>query len=200
MSEIMSELVIIVLLLVLNGLFAMSELAVVTARRSRLERQAESGDARARAALELAADPTQFLSTVQVGITLVGTIAGVFGGATIAEELTPILARLPALAPYSETVALALVVVMIAFLSLILGELVPKRIALGHPEAVARLVARPMRWLARIGRPVVWLLTGSTEMVLRLLRFRLPEQQHVTEDDVRALVAQATASGRSPPS
>ena len=195
MSEIMSELVIIVLLLVVNGLFAMSELAVVTARRSRLERQAESGDARARAALELAADPTQFLSTVQVGITLIGTIAGVFGGATIAEELTPILARLPALAPYSETVALALVVVMIAFLSLILGELVPKRIALGHPEAVARLVARPMRWLARIGRPVVWLLTGSTEMVLRLLRFRLPEQQHVTEDDVRALVAQATASG-----
>ena len=198
MSEIAGELLIVVLLLVLNGVFAMSELAMMTARRSRLERRAEAGDGSAKAALELAADPTQFLSTVQVGITLVGTIAGVFGGAAIAERIEPFLAPLPLIGSYSEPMSVAMVIAIITYLSLILGELVPKRVALGHPETVARLVARPMRWLAGAGRPVVWLLTASTDLVLRLLRFRGADQQHVTEDDVRALVAQAKAAGSVP--
>jgi putative hemolysin len=193
--QILIELLIIVALLMCNGVFAMSELAVVTARRTRLARRAEAGDTRAQAALDLAAEPTQFLSTVQVGITLVGTFAGAFGGATIAEELTPVLAAVPLIGPYAGGVALGLVVAVITFLSVVLGELVPKRLALGHPETIASWVARPMRRLARIGGPVVRLLTGSTELILRVLGFRVSSEPTVTEDDIRALVAQATASG-----
>lgn len=194
-SQILVELLIIVALLLCNGVFAASEIAVVTARRARLSQRAERGDARAQAALTLAAEPSQFLSTVQVGITLVGTFAGAFGGATIAEELTPMLAAVPLIGPYAEGVALALVVAVITFLSVVLGELVPKRIALAHPETIAGWVARPMRRLARLGGPVVRLLTGSTELVLRIFRFRGSSEQAVTEDDIRALVAQGTASG-----
>jgi putative hemolysin len=194
-SQILTELLIIVALLMCNGVFAMSELAVVTARRTRLARRAEAGDTRAQAALDLAAEPTQFLSTVQVGITLVGTFAGAFGGATIAEELTPVLASVPVIGPYAGGVALGLVVAVITFLSVVLGELVPKRVALGHPETIASWVARPMGRLARIGGPVVRLLTGSTELILRVFGFKVSSEPTVTEDDIRALVAQATASG-----
>lgn len=195
MSLLLLEATLIVILLVANGLFAMSELAVVTARRARLERLAQAGDSKARAALELAAQPNQFLSMVQVGITLVGTLAGVLGGATIADNLAPILSGVPILGAYSEAASVAIVVALITYFSLILGELVPKRIALGHPEAVARLVATPMRRLARLGRPVVSVLTASTDLVLRLLRFRASDAQHVTEDDIRALVEQGTMAG-----
>ena len=195
MPAIAIEALLIVFLLVLNGLFAMSELAVVTSRRSRLQRRAEAGDRNAAAALELASDPAQFLSTVQIGITLVGTLAGAYGGATIAEQIAPSLGGLPVVGPHSEGLALAIVVAAITYLSLILGELVPKRIALGHPEGVARLVARPMRAVSRFGRPVVWVLTASSNLVLKLLRFRASDQQLVTTDDVRALIAQATATG-----
>ena len=194
-GQILTELLIIVALLACNGVFAMSELAVVTARRSRLARRAETGDTRAQAALDLAAEPAQFLSTVQVGITLVGTFAGAFGGATIAEELTPMLAAAPVIGPYAGGVALALVVAVITYLSVVLGELVPKRLALANPETIASWVARPMQRLAEIGGPVVRLLTGSTELVLRVFGLRGRSEQMVTEDDVRALVAQATAGG-----
>ncbi|HEX6106816.1 MAG TPA: hemolysin family protein [Gemmatimonadales bacterium] len=193
--QIFAELLLIVALLLCNGVFAMSEIAVVTARRVRLSRRAEAGDGRARAALELAAEPTQFLSTVQVGITLIATLAGAYGGATIAEELAPLLGSLPVIGPYGEGVALGLVVAVITFLSVVIGELVPKRLALAYPETIAAWVARPMQLLARIGRPIVALLTGSTEFVLRLFRFRGNPEPNVTEDDIRALVAQGTASG-----
>lgn len=193
-SQILIELLVIVLLLLCNGIFAMSEIAVVTARRARLSRRAEAGDGRAQAALELATEPTQFLSTVQVGITLVGTFAGAFGGATIAEQLAPYLAGIPFIGGDGEGIALVLVVAVITFLSVVIGELVPKRVALAHPETIAALVARPMRRLARLGGPVVRLLTGSTELVLRVFRFRAAEPK-VTEDDIRALLAQGTAAG-----
>src|SRR5688500_6093366 len=153
MSGIASEILIIVLLLMLNGVFAMSELAIVTARKVRLEQRAEEGDAGARAALALAHDPTQFLSTVQVGITLIGVLAGAFGGATIAETLAAGFANVPLLAPYSNGLALGLVVTVITYLSLVIGELVPKRVALSNPERIAALVARPVRVLARIASP-----------------------------------------------
>jgi putative hemolysin len=194
-SQILTELLIIVALLVCNGVFAMSEIAVVTARRTRLSQRADRGDARAQAALDLAAEPAEFLSTVQVGITLVGTFAGAFGGATVAEELTPLFAAAPLIGPYAEGVALALVVAVITFLSVVIGELVPKRVALAHPETIAAWAARPMRRLARIGGPIVRLLTGSTELVLRVFGFRSSGEPTVTEDDIRALVAQGTASG-----
>ena len=195
MPSIALEALLILVLLVINGLFAMSELAIVTARRSRLQRRAEAGDAKSAAALELASNPAQFLSAVQIGITLVGTLAGAYGGATIAEQIAPLLSRLPLVGDHGEALALGLVVAAITYLALILGELVPKRIALGHPEQVARLVARPMRLVSRFGRPLVWLLTNSSNLVLRVMRFRASEEQHVTADDVRAVIAQATAAG-----
>src|SRR6476620_11382 len=130
MSDILTELVVILFLLALNGVFAMSELAIVTARKVRLEQRAEAGDAGARAALSLAQDPTQFLSTVQVGITLIGVLAGAFGGATIAEKLAAAFARIPTVADYAEALALGVVVTGITYLSLLIGEIVPKRVAL----------------------------------------------------------------------
>ena len=193
--QILIELAIIVALLLLNGVFAMSEIAVVTARRGRLQRRADAGDHRARAALDLAREPSQFLSTVQVGITLVGTLAGAYGGATIAEEIAPLFTALPWIGEYGENVALGLVVAVITFLSVVIGELVPKRIALTNAEAIAARVARPMHTLAKIGGPVVRLLTHTTELLLRVLRIRGPGEPGVTEDDIRALVAQGTASG-----
>jgi putative hemolysin len=194
-SSIALEALLIVVLLLINGLFAMSELAIVTARRSRLQRRAEAGDTKSAAALELASNPAQFLSAVQIGITLVGTLAGAYGGATIAEQLAPLLSGLPLVGDHGEALALGLVVAAITYLALILGELVPKRIALGHPEQVARLVARPMRMVSRVGRPLVWFLTNSSNLVLKVVRFRTSEEPHVTADDVRAVIAQATAAG-----
>lgn len=176
MSAILTEAAIIAVLLVLNGVFAMSELAIVAAKRVRLERQAESGDAGARAALAIAAHPGEFVSTVQVGITLVGVIASVYGGATIAEQLAAQLPGVSWIGERAEAVALGLVVAAITYCSVIIGELVPKRIALGNPEKVAAIIARPMRLLARVGSPLVRLLTGSTQLILRLFGVRgIPE-------------------------
>jgi putative hemolysin len=190
-----TELLLVALLLLLNGVLAMSEIAVVSARKARLRRQADGGDGAALAALELAEDPTRFLSTVQIGITLVGILAGAFGGATIAEQLGDRLGRVPALAPYADAIGLAVVVAAITYLSLVFGELVPKRLGLAHPERVARLVARPMRALARVAGPVVSLLSLSTGAVLRLLPVRPAADAGVSEDDVRALLAEGARVG-----
>jgi putative hemolysin len=195
MGAIAAEVVVILLLLLVNAVFSMSELAVMTARRSRLEHRAEGGDAGARAALDLAARPTAFLSTVQVGITLVGVLAGAFGGAGISAALAERLRAVSWLAPYAETVAFTLVVAAITYLSLIVGELVPKRIALSDPERVASLVARPMRGISRVGGPLVRALTGSTNFVLRLLGLGTVSEPGVTEQDIRALVEQGAESG-----
>lgn len=196
MGALTTEVLVILLLLVLNGVFSMSELALMTAKRSRLEHRAEEeNDAGARAALELAAHPTAFLSTVQVGITLVGILAGAFGGAGISEVLETRFAAVPWLAPYAQPVAFGLVVAVITYFSLIIGELVPKRIALGNPERVASLVARPMRLISRVGGPVVRALTGSTNLVLRILGLGQVTEPGVTEQDIRALVEQGAESG-----
>lgn len=195
MSGIAFEVVVILLLLVINGVFAMSELAVMTSRKVRLEQRADAGDKGAAAALALAHEPTQFLSTVQVGITLVGVLAGAFGGATLSEELAVMLARVPVLARYANGIALALVVGAITYLSLILGELVPKRIALTAPERVASLVARPLRLVSRVAAPVVALLTGSTNFVLRLVGIRAHTEPGITEEEIRALVEQGAETG-----
>src|SRR5215207_244294 len=198
MSEIVSELVIIGVLLVLNGIFSMSELAIVAAKRVRLERQAERGDAGARAALTIAANPGEFLSTVQVGITLVGVIASVYGGATIAEQLALRLNAVPWLTEHAESASLAIVVASITYLSVIIGELVPKRIALGNPERVAAFVARPMRIVSRIGSPLVRLLTGSTQLILRLFGVRGASEPGLTEEEIHAVIEQGAESGVVP--
>jgi putative hemolysin len=195
MSPIVLELVVIVALLLVNGVFAMSELAVVSARKVRLERRAEEGDAGARAALGLASEPAEFLSAVQVGITLIGVLSGAFGGATIAEVLARQFEQVPALAPYSEALGLGIVVAGITYLSLIIGELVPKRIALTRPEAIASFLARPVGLVARVFRPLVAMLTASTDFVLRLVGVRMAAEPTVTEEEIRALVEQGAETG-----
>src|ERR671917_2479198 len=174
MPTISLQIAVIVLLTLLNGFFAMSETALVSSRKARLRQRAEEGEKGARAALELADSPNRFLSTVQIGISLIGVLAGAFGGATLAEPLAGALRAVPALAPYAGPLAFGVVVVAITYLSLILGELVPKRLALNGAEDVASRVSGPMRLLSVITSPAVWFLSASTETVLRLLGVRPP--------------------------
>ena len=194
-----TEVVIIFLLLVANGIFAMSEIAVVTARKVRLQQRADQGDRRAAAALRLKEDPTEFLSTVQVGITLVGILAGAYSGVRLTSHFAAWLAQFSWIAPYSEAIALAIVVGIITYFSLIIGELVPKGIALHDPERVAGVVATPVATVARVATPLVRLLSVSTNLVLRLLRVSPHSERSVTEEDIRALVKQATQTGEVAP-
>lgn len=150
MTIIASEILIVVALFAANGLFAMSEMALVSARKSRLKQFAEAGGPGAAAALRLVAAPDRFLPTVQIGITLIGLLAGAFSGATLAAELAAALKPLPGLAPYAEALSVAVVVVALTFLSVVIGELAPKRIALAAPETIACRLARPVKWLARV--------------------------------------------------
>ena len=173
----------------------MSEIAVVAARKVRLQQRAEDGDVRARAALDLAHDPNKFLSTVQFGITMVGVLAGAYGGATIAEKLVPSISEIPQLAPYAQGIALGVVVAAITVLSLIFGELVPKRIGLNNPEAIASWVARPMIILAKIGGPAVGALTAATNFVLRLFGVKGEAEPNLTEDEIKALISQGAETG-----
>ncbi len=189
------QFLILLALLALNGLFAMAELAIVSSRRIRLKQMADKGSKGARAALKLMEEPTRFLSTVQIGITLIGVLAGVYSGANFAGPLGERLAGIPWLAAYAETVAYVLVVMGVTYLSLIIGELVPKRWALGHPEGIAVALAPPMQWVARVSAPLVWLLQRSTDLVLKLLGQGRSAKHHVTEDDVRALIAEGTREG-----
>ena len=195
MASSVVEITLIVTFIVLNGVFAMSEIAVVSARKARLRQRADAGDAGARVALALASKPGDFLSTVQIGITLIGTLAGAFGGATVARQLALTLRQVQFLAPYSEALALAAVVVLITYLSLVIGELVPKRLALNNPESVAARVARPMRALSRAVGPVVRLLSLSTEAVLRLLQVRPSEEPPVTEEEISIMIAEGARAG-----
>ena len=195
MTAILLEVVLIVFLAVANGVLAMSEIAIVSVRKARLQELSEDGDRRAQIALELANEPTRFLSTVQIGITLVGILAGAVGGATIAEQLGALLSGIPRLAPYGDVIALGIFVLAIAYLSLVIGELVPKRLALTNPDRVATLVASPMRRLSSLAGPIVWLLSVSTEAVLRLLRVRPSSEPSVSEDEVKIMLAEATQEG-----
>ncbi len=189
------ELLLILLLVLLNGAFAMSELAIVSARRARLMALQRKGSEAAGAALALADDPQRFLPTVQVGITMVGVLAGAFGGARLSSLLAEGVALIPGLAPIAQEVAFALVVILITYLSLILGELVPKQLALREPEKIAVVVARPLGWLSRATGPVVWVLSTSSSLVLRLFGRHVPQDQAVTEEEVKAVVAEGATSG-----
>jgi putative hemolysin len=188
------EIAVVLALVLLNGFFAMSEIAVVSARPARLEALARKGRG-ARLALGLARDPGRMLSTVQIGITLIGIVAGAFGGARLAEPLAAGIARVPALAPFSAEIAYTLVVAAITYLSLIIGELVPKHLALRAPERVAALVAPTIELIARISTPAVWLLETSSRFVLRLLGSEAAPRETVTEEEVRTLIAEGTRAG-----
>ncbi|RRR71583.1 MAG: HlyC/CorC family transporter [Candidatus Viridilinea halotolerans] len=189
------ELLIILALILANGVFAGTELAILGAKRGRLEQQAEEGSVGAHAALRLQDDPNYFLSAVQVGITLIGVLTGAFGGATLAAQLAPILREIPYIASFADQFALALVVITITYLTLIFGELVPKRIALIKSEAYASLVAPPISFIARLASPLVALLSFSTQLILRLLGFGNAPEAQVTEDDIRALIREGTEDG-----
>ncbi|CCG08273.1 hemolysin family protein [Pararhodospirillum photometricum] len=189
------ELAVIAFLVILNGWFAMSELAILSARRAVLSTQASQGSRGARVALQLADNPGRFLSSVQIGITLVGILAGAYSGATLADKLAVwIIATWPTLAAAADALAIALVVGAITFASLILGELVPKQIALAAPERVAALVARPMVGVARLALPLVWILEASTRLILRLLGLTNGPRE-VTQEEVKALIAEGTQNG-----
>jgi putative hemolysin len=190
-----AEVLIILCLVLVNGVFAMSEIAVISARRSRLRMRAEKGDTGARRALDLAENPNRFLSTAQIGITLVGILAGAYGGATVAGELNARFATVAWLAPYSEKLALATVVLAITSLSLVIGELVPKRIALLHSERIAARIAEPMHLLSLIAAPAVRLLGLATDVVLALLRIRAHEEPPVTEEEITAMILLGTQTG-----
>ena len=189
------EILIVLALVLLNGYFAMSELAVVSARPARLEAAARKGGRGARLALALARDPGRMLSTVQIGITLVGISAGAFGAARLAEPLDDALARLPGLAPVSAELAYTLVVVAITYLSLIVGELVPKHLALRAPERVAALVAPVIDLLSRVSTPAVWLLERLEPVRAAPVRQRGAPRETVTEEEVRTLIAEGTRTG-----
>ncbi len=189
------EVVVIVVLILLNAVLAMSELSVVSSRRSRLQSLVKRRHRGARAALKLLDDPTAFLSTVQIGITAIGVLAGAFSGATLADELTAWLDSFPWIAPYGNPVAIGAIVLVITYLSLVAGELVPKRIAMSDPERVASTLAPFMRSLARFASPAVWVLRLSTEAILRLFGLARERAMTVTEDEVKMLVAEGTRAG-----
>ena len=189
------EIGLLILLIVLNGVFAMSELAIASARRTRLQQWAADGNAGAAAALKLADEPNQFLATVQIGITLIGIVTGFFGGSALSAPVALQLSRVPALAPYSEAIAVLLVVGLVTYLSLVVGELVPKRLALQSPERLAAIVAPPMTVLSRVASPIVRLLGVSSEAILRVLGVRQAEDVPVTEEEIAILLQEGTAAG-----
>ena len=190
-----TDIVLLAVLIVLNGAFAMSEIAIVSSRRARLTQMAEAGNQGARHALTLASEPTRFLSSVQVGITSIGILNGAIGQGAIAGRLRTMLEQVPAVAAYADTLSLGIMVVVLTYVSLIIGELVPKRLALTHPEAVASVIARPMVILARVARPIVLLLSVSTDSIVRLFGIRQTKQSGVTVEEIRVMLEQGAEEG-----
>ncbi|PZO40554.1 MAG: hypothetical protein DCF19_11695 [Pseudanabaena frigida] len=195
MSSFAFEALLIILLIIANGVFSMSELAIVSARKVRLEQWAKDGNAKARAALRLISSPNNFLSTVQIGITLIGILSGALGGSTVAQTLQQSLDTIPLIQPYSKTISFTIVVGIITFLSLVVGELVPKRLAMSNAESIACAVAPPMRFLSSVGKPIVYLLSISTEALLSILGIQPTEESQVTEEEIKVMIAQGAESG-----
>ncbi|NMF56947.1 hemolysin family protein [Pseudanabaena yagii] len=195
MSSLAFEALFIILLIIANGVFSMSELAIVSARKVRLEQWAKEGNAKARAALRLISSPNNFLSTTQIGITLIGILSGALGGTTVAKSLKELLDTIAIIKPYSESLSFSIVVGIITYLSLVVGELVPKRLAMSNAEQIACNVAPPMRFLANIGTPIVYLLSASTEALLSMLGIQANEEAQVTEEEIKVMIAQGAESG-----
>lgn len=189
------DVVIILVLVALNGVFAMSELAIVSARTPRLQALERKGSSGASAAMALAADPSRFLSTVQIGITLIGILAGAYSGASLGGPVAERLAVLGVPAAYADTTGFVLVISLTTYASLIIGELVPKQFALRKPEAIAIVMARPMQWLARATAPLVWLLDRTSALIFRILRLNRESEDKVTAEELHMIVAEASKSG-----
>jgi len=189
------DIFIILVLFFLNGIFAMAEIAIVSSRKVRLQQWAEEGHRGAIAALKLADEPTRFLSTIQIGITLIGILSGAFGEAAIADRLLPYFAAIPLLAEFARPLSLGITVLLITYFSLIIGELVPKRIGMQNPEVLATVLAPPMLLLARATRPLVRFLSLSTETVLRVLGVKKPKEPSITEEEIKVLMEQGAEEG-----
>jgi putative hemolysin len=190
----MEVVVIILVLILLNGLFSLSESAMESARKARLEFLANKGDEKAKTALKLANNPDRFLSTVQIGITLISILIGIYSGATWRMELIDIVAQVQPLAPYSHGIATAIIVLVITYFTIVLGELVPKRLGVARPEAISRQLAAPMLWLSRITAPFIWLLSISTNLLVNLFKLQ-PSDNNVTEEEIKAMINEGTSSG-----
>ena len=189
------DLIIILVLPIANAFFVMSEMALVSARKVRLQQMANQGDTRADAALQLANAPNQFLALVQLGITLLIIVSGAYGERAISKILAPVFSLLPLLAPYNEAIASAVAILLITYLTLVIGELVPKQLALNNPEAIAAAVALPIKMLATIASPVVYLLSASTDIVVWLLGIEPCTDPQVTEEEIKLLLEEGTEAG-----
>ncbi len=190
----MTEVFIILVLIIINGLFSMSEIALVSARKARLEGQAIKGDHNAKRALKMANHPETFLSTVQIGITLIGVLTGIYSGDRFKIPLQQWLEKFEILRPYSSSIATTLIVIILTYLSLVLGELVPKRIGLSNPEAIAKSAAGPMRIVSWITFPFIWLLSISANLIIKLLNIKSSDNQ-VTEEEIKAIISEGTEHG-----
>ena len=190
----MVEIFIILGLILLNGVFSMAEIALVSARKARLEAQAHRGDKRAKEALELSNHPDTFLSTVQIGITLIGILLGIYSGEKLKSDLVSFLNEFETIRRYSDAAATAIIVIIITYFSLVFGELVPKRLGLSRPEAIAKLLAGPMRFVSLITHPFIWLLTKSTNIIVKLFNIQAKDTQ-VTEEEIKAIISEGTEQG-----
>lgn len=189
------EILIILFLILLNGIFSMSEIALVSARKFKLESAAKKGNSNARRALALANNPNTFLSTVQIGITLIGILTGIFSGEKIEENLKAAIMGIPLLAPYAQTIAVAVIVIVVTFFSIVFGELIPKRIGLMFPENIAALVARPMTIVSIITKPFIWLLTKTNDLFLGIFGLKERKEGIVSEEEIKAMVQESAQGG-----
>lgn len=189
------DIFILLVLIFLNGLFTMSEIALVSARKARLENRANKGDKRSRTALELANNPETFLSAVQIGITLISILTGVYSGEKFGKDLQPYIEKITLLKPYASTVSTTLIVVIVTYLSIVLGELIPKRLGLLSAEKIARLVALPVVYFAKLTHPFVWLLNKSSNLLFKLFNITPSQDSSVTEEDIKAIISEGTEQG-----
>lgn len=189
------EILIILFLILLNGIFAMSEIAMVSSRKSRLETAAKRGDKSAKKALELSRNPGKFLSTVQIGITLIGILTGIYSGEKIEDDLVAYLNQYEWLRQYSETIAISVIVVTLTFFSLVLGELVPKRIGLTMPESISKFLSYPMYWISIIAAPFIWLLTFTSDIIIKLFRIKPITESKITEEEIKAIIREGAEGG-----
>ena len=190
-----TEIAIILLLIIINGIFVLSEIALVSSRKARLQQRANEGDEGARKALELASSPNRFLSTCQIGVTFISILAGAFGGSTVAGEVEARLKEIPLLTPYSHIAGIILVVMGISYFSLVVGELVPKRLGISRPEKVASIIASPMNTISLLLSPVVRILSISTDLVLKVAGIKPVEEPPVTEEEIKILIDEGTRAG-----
>lgn len=189
------EIFIIIGLILLNGILSMSEIALVSARKARLELDAKRGNKSAQTALKLAGEPDRFLSTIQIGITLIGILTGLYSGEAFAYNLAELVRHVPVLEPYALGVSKTIIVIIVTYLTLIMGELVPKRIGMGYAERVSMLVAKPMYFLSKLALPFVWLLSKSTSLVIKITGIKANEENKVTEEEIKAIVKEGFDGG-----